>query len=49
MKVELASYQGEMCIIKSFNKDKVMQNQNRIEEVMFERELLKTLNFDNIN
>ena len=49
MKVQLATLGETMYILKLFDREKVMESDKRINEVMNERAILISTKFDNLN
>ena len=49
MKVQLATLGENMYILKLFDREKVMESDKRINEVMNERAILISTKFDNLN
>jgi hypothetical protein len=49
MKVQLATLGETMYILKLFDREKVMESDKRINEVMNERAILISAKFDNLN
>jgi len=49
MKVQLATLGENMYILKLFDREKVMDSDKRINEVMNERAILISTKFDNLN
>jgi hypothetical protein len=49
MKVELVKFEAVKYVLKSFLKEKIVENYARREEIYNERDLLKECNFTNIN
>jgi hypothetical protein len=49
MKVQLATLGETMYILKLFEREKVMESDKRINEVMNERAILISTKFDNLN
>ena len=49
MKVQFVTLGETMFILKLFDREKVMESDKRINEVMNEREILISTKFDNLN
>ena len=49
MKVELGMLDDRLYVLKSFDREKIMESDKRIEEVMSERRVLLNTRFDNLN
>ena len=49
MKVQLSTLDETMYILKLFEREKVMESDKRINEVMNERAILISTKFDNLN
>lgn len=47
--VELVEHQGKKYVLKTFDKQKVMESESRSEEIVNERDLLKQIDFPLIN
>lgn len=49
MKVELIEYEGVRYVLKSFFREKVLEKEARIDEIINERDLLKAISYPNLN
>lgn len=49
MKVELIQHNERLYVLKSFNREKILEKEGRIDEVVNERDLLKAISYHNLN